>query len=326
MKNLNAFMIGLFLLATQSACAQDAATAWHSLDGYGENPGDLAAYVFVPETLVEGHSLVVALHGCGQSAEEFAAQSGWNELAKKHGFIVLYPEQQATNNIQRCFNWFNAEDIDHKSGEAASIQHMLEFLQEKYRVKPAQTFVSGFSAGGAMTNVLLSVYPDLFAGGAPVAGIPYRAATDLGTALSAMQGGLDLQPQEWGDRVREQRASFTGVYPRILVLQGGADQIVQPKNAGEIVEQWANLHGMDAADLARVDLEPLVGFPQVSALSLGPDQQQPLVSYYQITAMEHAYPVDPGDEEAEGGTAAPFAADVDWHATYWIAKWLGVID
>lgn len=326
MKKWNAFLVGLLVLVMQTACAQDETKTWQPLVDFGENPGDLAAYVFVPENLVEGHSLVVALHGCGQSAKEFAEQSGWNDLARQYGFVVLYPEQKATNNIQRCFNWFNPEDINYKSGEAASIQHMLEFVQEKYEVGATETFVSGFSAGGAMTTVMLAVYPELFAGGAPVAGIPYRAATDLGTALSAMQGGVDLQPQDWGDRVREQRSAFASAYPRILILQGEADGIVQPKNAAETVEQWANLHGMNPADLASVDLVPLADYPQVSAFSLGPDQQRPLVSYYQVTAMEHAYPIDPGEEEDQGGSPGPFATDVDWYGTYWIAKWLGVID
>ncbi|MDU6748463.1 MAG: PHB depolymerase family esterase, partial [Bradyrhizobium sp.] len=114
--------------------------------------------------------LVVVLHGCGQGAVDYDLGAGWSTLAKHFGFALLLPEQQRINNPQRCFNWFQSEDITRGQGEVASIREMIARMVADCAIDPRRIFVTGLSAGGAMTMAMLSAHPDIFAAGAVIAG------------------------------------------------------------------------------------------------------------------------------------------------------------
>jgi poly(hydroxyalkanoate) depolymerase family esterase len=116
--------------------------------------------------------LVVALHGCTQTAADYDHGSGWTRLADRYGFAVLFPEQQRANNPNNCFNWFLPSDTRRSHGEAFSIRQMIERVITDHGVDRRRVFVVGLSAGGAMTSAMLATYPDLFAGGAIIAGLP----------------------------------------------------------------------------------------------------------------------------------------------------------
>ena len=128
--------------------------------GFGANPGDLRMFSFVPDQKQPAPGLVVVLHGCGQSAAGYDLGAGWSTLAKHYGFALLMPEQQSSNNAQGCFNWFNPEDITRGSGEACSIRQMIARMVEDHQIDPLRIFVTGLSAGGAMTTVMLATYPN----------------------------------------------------------------------------------------------------------------------------------------------------------------------
>ena len=142
---------------------------------FGPNPGGLRMLSYRPPALKPGAPLVVVLHGCGQHAEAFAGQAGWLTLADRLGFSLVAPEQSVSNNFNRCFNWFEAADISRDQGEAASIAAMVRHAIAQ-GADPDRVFVSGLSAGGAMAVVVLGAYPELFAAGAVVAGLPYGVA------------------------------------------------------------------------------------------------------------------------------------------------------
>ena len=119
-------------------------------------------------------ALVVVLHGCGQTAAGYDFGTGWSTLAKRYGFALLMPEQQGSNNANTCFNWFNQGDVARGRGEAASIRQMIARMVADQKIDLHRIYITGLSAGGAMTSAMLAVYPEVFAGGAIVAGLRTR--------------------------------------------------------------------------------------------------------------------------------------------------------
>ncbi|MDB5420122.1 MAG: LpqC, poly, partial [Brevundimonas sp.] len=183
------------------------------------NPGDLDAFVFTPPT-PSGGALVVVLHGCSQTAEAYDHGAGWSQHAQAKGFSVLFPHQRRANNPGLCFNWFSPDDTARDRGEAASIAAMIIAMVRDHDLDPGRVFITGLSAGGAMTAVLLSVYPELFAGGAIIAGLPYGAASSMPEAFAAMRG----QAASPGpDRVRR-AAPAADQWPRIAIVHGTGDR------------------------------------------------------------------------------------------------------
>jgi poly(hydroxyalkanoate) depolymerase family esterase len=147
-------------------------------------------------------ALVVVLHGCTQTAANYDLGAGWSTLADRYGFVLLLPQQQASNNLNSCFNWFLADDIERGKGEARSIRQMVETMILDHGIDRGRVFVTGLSAGGAMTSVMLATYPDMFAAGAVIAGLPYRTATNVKEAFESMFQVRARSAREWGDLVR----------------------------------------------------------------------------------------------------------------------------
>jgi poly(3-hydroxybutyrate) depolymerase len=154
--------------------------------GFGSNPGDLRMFSFVPGKLQPAPALVVVLHGCGQTAAGYDLGAGWSTIAKRYGFALLMPQQQSSNNVNGCFNWFNPEDTARERGEACSIRQMIARMVGDAGIDPHRIFVTGLSAGGAMTSVMLATYPEVFAAGAVIAGLPFGVATNVREALNGM--------------------------------------------------------------------------------------------------------------------------------------------
>lgn len=306
-------------LATWVGLGAQPASGWQALSDFGDNPGQLNGYVYVPARAMAHRPLVVAMHGCGQDAASFARLSGWNKLADELGFVVLYPEQRMTNNAQKCFNWFQPADVAVTGGEAASIRQMVAQVGQLYQLDSSRYFATGFSAGGAMTVVLLAAYPELFEAGASVAGIAAGGADDLMSALSLMRGKVSNSASEWASMVEQQHPGYEGEWPQLLVIQGLADSVVRPPNALELVKQWTALHGIDA-EKAPIDGGTLDEAPHVSFLRFSNSRGDHPVAWYKLRNWPHAYPVDPGSSSLQGGEIDLWTQDADWHATYWIGR------
>ncbi len=210
---------------------------------FGSNPGTLRMFSYVPPGLPDGCPLVVVLHGCTQSAAGYDLGAGWSTLAERFGFALLLPEQQRLNNPNGCFNWFQSGDIERGHGEAASIRQMVMTMVSNHGIDPARVFATGLSAGGAMTSVMLATYPDVFAGGAIIAGLPYGAATNVQQAFETMHQCPPRAASVWGDLVRD-ASRHKGPWPRVSVWHGGADGTVIPSNSAEIIKQWTDVHGL----------------------------------------------------------------------------------
>ena len=173
--------------------------------------------------------LVVMLHGCTQTADDFAAGTQMNRLADEHGFLVLYPEQAAGANASRCWNWFRPQDQVREGGEPALIAAMVRAVMHEQPVDAQRVFVAGLSAGAAMAVVLGETWPDLFAAVGAHSGLPYAAAHDIPSAMAAMKGrGVTERTHAPG--------SVSRAVPTI-VFHGDRDHTVQHSNGVHITRQ-----------------------------------------------------------------------------------------
>jgi poly(hydroxyalkanoate) depolymerase family esterase len=283
--------------------------------GFGDNPGALRMFEYVPAD--PQPALVVVLHGCTQTAASYDFGAGWSTLADRHGFVLLLPEQQRTNNANNCFNWFRAGDIERGQGEAMSIRHMVEKMIVDHGIDRHRVFVTGLSAGGAMTSVMLATYPEVFAAGAVVAGLPYGTATNVKEAFESMGQVRARSAREWGDLVRA-ASPHKGPWPRVSVWHGGADPVVKSKNADAIIKQWTDVHGLD---LAPTSTDRVDGYPrQVWRNPAG----QSVIESYTIPTMAHGTPLATGPSDEHVGVPGDFLLDVGISSSYHIAKFWGL--
>nr|WP_299910857.1 PHB depolymerase family esterase [Sphingomonas bacterium] len=283
----------------------------------GFNPGQLRARIYLPESLRPGAPLVVVLHGCTQTAAGYDHGSGWSTLADRYGFALLYPEQQRANNANLCFNWFVPDDIRRDGGEVLSIRHMIEQMIADHDLDPARVFVTGLSAGGAMTAVMLATWPEVFAGGAIVAGLPFASARTMPQAFDRMRGHGGAGGEELAGRVRE-ASSHQGPWPILSVWHGTADHTVAASNMEAIVDQWRLLQGIDETP---AHTESLGGHHRRVWSDAHGNAR---IEAHAIDGMGHGTPIAPG---ATGcGMAGPYMLDVGVSSTQHIAAFWGIAD
>lgn len=287
--------------------------------GFGSNPGALKMYSFVPGSLQQAPALVVVLHGCGQTAAGYDHGAGWSTLAKHYGFALLMPQQQSSNNANTCFNWFNPEDTARDSGEACSIRQMIARMVGDNKIDPRRIFVTGLSAGGAMTSVMLATYPETFAGGAIIAGLPFGVATNVREALNGMYQSSSRPARELGDLVRN-ASDHKGPWPKLSVWHGSADRTVNPGNADEIVKQWLDLHALPSAPMSEADVD---GYPRQVWWNAEGDT---LVESYTITDMAHGTPLGIGDNDEHYGAQGAFLIEAGISSSYHIANFFGLTE
>lgn len=279
-----------------------------------DNPGALGARVYIPANLAVPAPLVVVLHGCTQTAAGYDHGSGWSRLADRHGFALLFPQQGRANNANLCFNWFLAGDTARGAGEAGSIAAQVAAVSAAYPVDTKRVFVTGLSAGGAMTGVMLATYPELFAGGAIIAGLPYGCAYDVAQAFACMNGSRGGAS---GDAVRA-ASRHKGPWPRVSVWHGTADQTVAPANADRIAAQWAAVHGLSAVPTRSGRIDGAAHSEWLSA------DGGVAVERYMISGMGHGTPLRPGTGAGRLGAAGAHMLDAGISSTDRIAAFFGI--
>lgn len=317
MRPLNDTLARLRAMRGRTDAAPAANSRLRDLADFGSNPGALDARYHVPAGLWDGAPLVVVLHGCTQDAGGYDRGSGWSKLADEHGFALLYPEQRRANNAHLCFNWFQPEDTRRDGGEALSIRQMIAHMVAEHRIDPARVHVTGLSAGGAMASVMLATYPEVFAGGAIIAGLPYGTANSVPEAFDRMRAQGGPAPAALGALVRT-ASSHRGPWPAISVWHGDADRTVSHANSALIVEQWRGLHG---AEPAPARTEAVSGHVRrVWQDAAGRDA----IEEFRIAGLGHGTPL--GTAGPDGcGVAAPYMLEAGISSTHHIAAFWGLL-
>jgi len=282
---------------------------------FGQNPGALRMLSHVPVGLAAGAPLVVVLHGCTQTAQGHAVSAGWIALADRLGFAVLAPEQVAANNPNRCFNWFEPGDTARGRGEAASIAAMVGAMVRDQGCDPRRVFVTGLSAGGAMTAVMLAAYPELFAGAAIIAGLAYGVARGVPDALRVMGRGDGRAAAALGQLVARGDAGPL----RLAIWHGDADHTVNAANAGDLTRQWTSALGLAEAPS---QVAPLAGRTRSTWRDDRTDDGS-IVELNIVHGLGHGTPLSTRGE-GDVGSPAPYMLEAGLSSTLAIAEFWGL--
>ncbi len=205
---------------------------------FADPTGSRSYKLYVPACAEAGVALplVVMLHGCTQSPDDFAAGTRMNEWAERDGFLVCYPAQTSSANGQRCWNWFKGADQKRDSGEPALIAGITRDVMAHQPVDRTRVYVAGLSAGGALAATMGQRYPDLYAAVGIHSGLACGAAHDVNSAFAAMRAGA-------GPHLAE-----AGAMPvPAIVFHGDRDSTVHPVNADEVAAQAIHAAAVDAS-------------------------------------------------------------------------------
>jgi poly(hydroxyalkanoate) depolymerase family esterase len=225
--------------------------------------------------------LVVMLHGCTQTPDDFAAGTGINKVAEAEGFLVAYPAQAVASNHSKCWNWFQASHQRREGGEPSLIAGITRQVMAQYAVDPGRVYIAGLSAGGAMAAILGATYPDLYAAVGVHSGLAPGSAHDLPSALQAMQQG---------GRARQMRVDRA---VPLIIFHGDCDSTVQPCNADHLVEQWTATIGPSTpgatAATATVHQGQVPGGRAYTREIYTDHRGQPIVEWWTIHGAGHAW-------------------------------------
>ncbi|MEN3973409.1 PHB depolymerase family esterase [Sphingomicrobium sp. XHP0235] len=199
--------------------------------------GSLEYMLYRPAGLTRAVPLVVMLHGCTQTAEDFARGTRMNELADELGFIVAYPEQPQSANMQKCWNWFRPGDQGKAAGEPAVIAAITREIIAAESIDPQRVYVAGLSAGGAAAAIMASAFPDLYAAAGIHSGLACGSAKDLPSALAAMRGSGAVRPRP-----------SSQPYVPLITFHGDRDSTVHPVNSDRIHAAWDAAPAMSGLD------------------------------------------------------------------------------
>ncbi len=225
---------------TPEAVSSSARADGQFIDGiYTDTAGMRTYKLYIPSGYAgQALPLVVMLHGCTQTPVDFATGTHMNVLAEAETFFVAYPEQGASANGSKCWNWFRASDQQRGAGEPSLIAGITRQIMSAYHVDGSRVYVAGLSAGGAMAAIMAATYPDLYAAVGVHSGLAYGVAHDLPSAFAAMKQGASQHTRQ-----------LAAVIP-MIVFHGDRDTTVATSNADRMLDQWLQMAD-DGPDMVR---------------------------------------------------------------------------
>jgi poly(hydroxyalkanoate) depolymerase family esterase len=226
-----------------------AAASLVQVTNFGNNPGNMQMYIYVPDSHPAKPAIVVAMHGCGGSGPGFYSGSEFASLADRYGFVVIYPTATQSAGFGNCFDtWSAAAKVRGGGSDPVSLASMITYAEQNYGGDANRVYATGSSSGGMMTNEMLALYPDVFKAGAAFMGVPFgcfaNAADYPPSTSQCTTGQKTMTAQQWGDLVRNADPGYTGPRPRMQLWHGTADTLVPYSRLAEEVKQWTNVFGL----------------------------------------------------------------------------------
>ncbi|PSN74941.1 alpha/beta-hydrolase [Corynespora cassiicola Philippines] len=236
-------MLVAFVLLSTSVTA-----ALVRVTDFGSNPTNLEMRIWVPTNVATKPGIILALHPCGGSGEQWAQGTKYNSLADQKGFINIFPSTKKDFN---CWEVNTAKGLSREAGgDNQGLANMVKYTIQKYNADPAKVFVTGSSSGCMMTNVMMATYPDLFAAATCYSGVAAGCLSGSPGAspISAdptCANGQNIKTQEqWVQQIKSMYPGYAGTYPRLATWHGTADTLVRYPNLGEQLKQWSGIHGV----------------------------------------------------------------------------------
>ncbi|GAP83675.1 putative carbohydrate esterase family 1 protein [Rosellinia necatrix] len=221
------------------------------VNDFNATPTKLGMYVYVPPNLKTPAPIIVAVHHCQGSAQQYSGESGLMPLAGQRGFIVIFPNSKSGGG---CFDVASTASLTHNGGgDSQTVANMVTYAVQKYGGDVNRVFVTGTSSGAMMTNVLVGAYPDVFKAGSVYSGVPdgcfYVAGSTAtqdppGWNNQCANGQLTKTAAQWGDQVRGYYPGYNGTRPRMQIWHGTADSTLRYPNYAETMKQWSNVFGL----------------------------------------------------------------------------------
>jgi acetylxylan esterase len=231
------------LVACLALASPASAAALQEVTDFGDNPSGIKMFLYVPDNVDDNPAILVGVHWCHGTAQDFYNGTQYAALAERYGFIVIYPSAITSDG---CWDVHSEATLTHGGGgDSAGIVSMVKYVEERYQGDPDRVVVTGISSGGMMTEVLLGAYPDVFQAGSAYAGVPFgcfAGADSWNTACAT--GQIVKTGQEWGDQVRAAYPGYTGTRPRMQLWHGSNDEVLSFVNHGEAIKQWTNVAGV----------------------------------------------------------------------------------
>lgn len=283
MKRFLAALLGL----TVSTCAIAASAGTVTVETHGGR----SVRMFVPTKPASPASLVVMLHGCAQTGEQFADATQMDALAETEGFVVAYPEQSAQTISTKCFRWYEPAHQARDVGEPKDLADGTIEIVAAHGVDAERVYVAGISAGAAMAVILGATYPDRFTAIGVVAGIEYKGATSIGDAFTTtMSGGPS--PDAQGALAFAAMGARARAVPT-FVVHGTSDGIVAKVNGDQVAAQWLKTNTLV---LGAGTIDPVAaltgnaGYPFTRFVYRATGNGASVVEHYVVDGLGHAWP------------------------------------
>lgn len=311
------FIIIIFLVSTTLLFSQEYELK--EIENFGENKGNLRMFLYNPtpnDTVAK--AVVFALHGCGQTAESFNKLTDWAKVAEKNNFIVVFPQQKTGNNMTSCFNWFKEKDFSIERGENQSVMDMYSYLQNTTKVDTSRVFITGVSAGAAMSVAIAYTHPETFSGICSYAGGAYGLAKNAFQGFKMMGGKQNLSDSE----LKKIDYSNVSSFPKLIIIHGKKDHTVNYNNASLLIRQWHNTFNIEKEPTIEKNSQNNNYITKETYFK----ENKAAILFYSVDDLGHEYLVNPdGLGDNNGGKLNYLSKDIDFFATYEIAKEFGLI-